>query len=368
MTNISKKDSNSFLMNIEYKNILDAMTESIWIGDENERTVYANPNFCNLLEYTLEEMIGQESYVFWDEESKKKKKKNNSLRKKGENSKYEWVLRSKSGKLIPVLLSGTPLWNGGTAGIMTDLREIQAVKNESLRLQELNQLKDEFISLVWHELRTPMTGIHGYLSMIKDGDTGEISEQTRNFLNIVINESQRLIEMVNDMLDIAKLEAGKMDFKNEPISPVKVGHLVIEGLTLLAKQRWITLVYENTKDIENITIYGDTTKLRQVLINLIGNAIKFTNIWWTITLKLTRKDQEILFEVIDTGIGIPEEHLHTIFEKFKQINNYLEKSISGTGLGLYICKKILSHFGSDLHVSSIEWKWSNFYFSIPVTS
>ncbi len=82
-----------------------------------------------------------------------------------------------------------------------------------------------------------MTGIHGYLSMIKDGDTGEISEQTRNFLNIVINESQRLIEMVNDMLDIAKLEAGKMDFKNEPISPVKVGHLVIEGLTLLAKQR-----------------------------------------------------------------------------------------------------------------------------------
>lgn len=367
MTNISKKDSNSFLMNIEYKNILDAMTESIWIGDENERTVYANPNFCNLMEYTLEEMIGQESYVFWDEESTKTVKKNNSLRKKGENSKYEWVLRSKSWKLIPVLLSGTPLGNGGTAGIMTDLREIQAVKNESLRLQELNQLKDEFISLVWHELRTPMTGIHGYLSMIKDGDTGEISEQTSNFLNIVINESQRLIEMVNDMLDIAKLEAGKMDFKNEPISPVKVGHLVIEGLTLLAKQRWITLVYENAKEIENTIVHGDATKLRQVLINLIGNAIKFTNIGWIVTLRLSLKEWEILFEVIDTGIGIPEEHLENIFEKFKQVNNYLQKSISGTGLGLYICKKILSHFGSDLHVSSVEWKGSNFYFSIPVS-
>lgn len=82
-------NTDSFLLNIEYKNILDAMTESIWIGDENERTVYANPNFCRIMGYTLEEMIGKESYVFWDEESTKTVKKNNSLRKKGENSKYE---------------------------------------------------------------------------------------------------------------------------------------------------------------------------------------------------------------------------------------------------------------------------------------
>lgn len=89
MTNTHMENNDSFLMNIEYKNILDAMTESIWIGDENERTVYANPNFCRIMEYTLEEMIGKESYVFWDEESTKTVKQNNSLRKKGENSKYE---------------------------------------------------------------------------------------------------------------------------------------------------------------------------------------------------------------------------------------------------------------------------------------
>ncbi len=368
MTNTKNilESANSFLINIEYKNILDAMTESIWIGDANERTVYANPNFCRLMEYSLEEMIGKESYVFWDEESTKTVKQNNSLRKKGENSKYEWVLKSKSGVLIPVLLSGTPLGNGGTAGIMTDLREIKAVKDEAIRLQELNQVKDEFIWLVWHELRTPMTGIRGYLTMIRDGDAGEVSDQAKHFLDIVINESKRLIDMINDMLDVAKLEAWKMEFKDELISPTEISRLVVEGLSFLAKQREITIATEYDSSFESLNVYADSAKLRQVLINLLGNALKFTPAWGKITLKLSRTDNHILFEIIDTGIGIPEEHLSNIFEKFKQVNNYLQKSVSGTGLGLYICKKILAHFESDLQVSSQEGVGSNFYFSLRI--
>ena len=362
------KNNDAFLKNIEYKNILDAMTESIWIGDENERTVYANPNFCHIMWYTLEEMIGKESYVFWDEESTKTVKQNNSLRKEGMTSKYEWVLKSKTGELIPVLLSGTPLGNGGTAGIMTDLREIKAVKDESARLQELNQVKDEFIWLVGHELRTPMTGIRWYLTMIRDGDAGPISEQATRFLNIVIDESKRLIDMINDMLDIAKLEAWKMDFSDEIISPTEISRLVVEGLSFLAKQRALNLVCEYGQEAEGFRIYADPAKFRQVLINLLWNALKFTPAGWTVTLRLSHRDDAILFEVIDTGIGIPAEHLSNIFEKFKQVNNYLQKSVNGTGLGLYICKKILAHFQSDLHVTSEEWKGSNFHFSIATAS
>lgn len=176
-----------------------------------------------------------------------------------------------------MLLSGTPLGNGGTAGIMTDLREIRAVKDETLRLQELNQIKDEFISLVGHELRTPMTGIRGYLTMIRDGDAGEVTEQTERFLDIVIDESKRLIDMINDMLDIAKLEAGKMDFIDEYISPKEVSCLVVEGLSFLAKQRGLKLVCQCAPELDNLMIFADAAKLRQVLINLLGNALKFTN-------------------------------------------------------------------------------------------
>lgn len=172
--------------------------------------------------------------------------------------------------------------------------------------------------------------------------------------------------MINDMLDIAKLEAGKMEFKDEPIFPVEISKQVIEGLSFLAKQRELTLVHEYTQGLENAQIYGDAAKLRQVLINLLANALKFTNPGGTITLRLSSKKGYLLFEVVDTGIGIPKEHLLNIFEKFKQVNNYLQKSVSGTGLGLYICKKILSHFRSDLFVESTEGVGSTFYFSIPL--
>ena len=186
-------------------------------------------------------MIGRESYDFWDEESTRTVKQNNQIRTQGQKSKYEGVLRHRDGTLIPVLLRGTPLRNGGTAGIMTDLREIRAVREESEHFQELSKIKDEFISMAGHELRTPMTGIRGYLSMILDGDAGPITEQTEKFLRIILKESERLILLINDMLDIAKLEAGKMDFVDIAIDPCTLVTEVYEGLKFLAVERGIKL-------------------------------------------------------------------------------------------------------------------------------
>ncbi len=122
-----------------------------------------------------------------------------------------------------------------------------------------------------------MTGIRGYLTMIRDGDAGDITEETKHFLDIVIDESKRLIDMINDMLDIAKLESGKMDFTDEKISPVEISRMVVEGLSFLAKQRGLLLTCEFTPETEGMFIFADAAKLRQVLINLLGNALKFTN-------------------------------------------------------------------------------------------
>ncbi len=152
------------------KKILDAMQECVWVGDERERTIYANPKFCQLLGYDLDEIIGEESYIFWDEESANTVRQNNEIRKHGDASQYEGVLKSKTGELIPVFLSGTPIPSGGTVGIITDLREINTLKRVEEELTKLNSLKDDFIALVSHELRTPMTAIKGYLSMALEGD------------------------------------------------------------------------------------------------------------------------------------------------------------------------------------------------------
>jgi len=113
--------------------------------------------------------------------------------------------------------------------------------------------------------------------MIRDGDAGDISEETQHFLDIVIDESKRLIDMINDMLDIAKLESGKMDFSDENISPAEISRMVVEGLSFLAKQRGLTLMCECMPEVEDVVIFADAAKLRQVLINLLGNALKFTH-------------------------------------------------------------------------------------------
>lgn len=200
-----------------FKKILDAMQECVWVGDADERTIYANPKFCQLLGYTLEEIIGQESYIFWDEESANTVRKNNEIRKHGDTSQYEGVLKSKTGELVPVFLSGTPIPSGGTVGIITDLREINTLKRVEEELTKLNSLKDDFIALVSHELRTPMTAIKGYLSMALEGDFGVLAPAVRKIIQASYDSSLRLIDLINDMLSLSKIEKGQMTFSMRDI-------------------------------------------------------------------------------------------------------------------------------------------------------
>lgn len=353
------------LKQINFKNILDSMVESIWIWDEYERTVYANPNFCNLLGYSLEEMIGRESYDFWDDESARIVRKNNELRANGVASKYEWLLKAKNGDLIPVLLSGTPIGNNWTCGIMTDLREIKGIKEQKQRLEELSQLKDEFVSIVGHELRTPMTILKWYISMIIDGDTGVIPAKTKECLETTYGETERLIGLVNDVLDVSRLESGRMKFDVKQFVFSDFIDDLYNDLAFLVNQKKLTLNLDIDHNIIGLSTEFDNAKLKQVFINLVGNAVKFTPDGWNITIKCTKMESEILIEIIDTGIGIPKKQLTEIFEKFKQLDSYLQRSTSGTWLGLFICREILEHFNVNLEVRSNLGHWSAFYFSIP---
>lgn len=368
MPHTSLQESLERLKQINFRNILDSMIESIWIGDEYERTVYANPNFCNLLGYTLEEMLGRESYDFWDEESIKIVKKNNELRKEWEASKYEWLLKAKNGDLIPVLLSGTPIGNGWTAGIMTDLREINAVKEQKRHLEEVNALKDEFVSIVGHELRTPLTLLKWYLSMVSDGDAGEVNDTVKKFLKIAYDESERLIGLVNDVLDVGKLESGRMFYNDSSFLIADLLRDIHERMLIGARRKNIHFECTIEEALEGKKISMDRDRLNQVLINLIGNSFKFTEEGGTVSIHAVHKWEKLELSIIDNGIWMPKKQLKQIFEKFKQIDHYLQRHSEGAGLGLFICKQILEHYEIELQVSSNIWHGSTFFFEIPYSS
>ncbi len=348
----------------KYKRIVEYMAESIWIGDKDEKTVYANPNFCELLGYSLDEIIGWESYKFRDEESSKVVFSNNLLRKEGAASKYEGVLRAKDGTLIPVFCSGTPIPWGWTVWIMTDLRQLKNLEKSREELRQINQAKDEFISIVWHELRTPLTITDGYLSMILDGDMGEVNDIAFDAIKKVYSSNKWLIQMVNDMLDLSKIEMGILTYNDEFLDIVAESRNLYQDLFFVHKNKEIIFEFEVIGESWDTQVCIDRHRFRQVITNLVNNAFKFTEKWGKIDFKIIQKPDTFLFEVIDTGIGICQEEIDKIFYKFHQVESYFSRSNEWLWLWLSIISWIVHHYNSQIHIESELWKWSKFFFEL----
>lgn len=197
------------LQNAQYealKTIIDNAPVAIWMGDSLERTVYANSRFEDLAGYRLEEILGRESYDFWSPESIPTIQENNEIRKKGEKSTYEAELVSKDREKIPVRLTGVPIPNG-TVAMMLDLRELRKEEFQREALQRLSESKDAFLNIASHELRTPITSILGYVSMLSEGDYGTLPDRALQALDVVQSSGKRLFQIINQMLQLAKLES-----------------------------------------------------------------------------------------------------------------------------------------------------------------
>lgn len=235
----------------------------------------------------------------------------------------------------------------------------------NIKLQELDKLKDEFVTLASHELRTPMTAIRGSLATILDGYTGEFSKEAREFLTAAYNENDRLIRLVNNLLNISRIEAGRFSFN---ITKVDLGKLIEEvthNLEMAAREKNLFLTYEKVGVMP--LVYADEDKIREVLINLIGNAIKFTHTGG-ITVSQFKKEAMVAVSVKDTGSGIPKEDQDLLFKKFSQIGGSYAKQSGGTGLGLYICKQIIEGLNGQIWLESALGQGSIFYFSLPVAA
>lgn len=232
-------------------------------------------------------------------------------------------------------------------------------------LKKLDKAKSEFISIASHQLRTPLTAIKGYISMLLEKSYGEIPEKVQKPLQNVSLSNERLIKLVNDLLSISRIEAGRIEMKFEPCSMEELVNSVIEELKNVAKEKELYLKFEKPqKPLPQITI--DREKIRQVVLNLIDNAIRYTE-KGGVTIKAKAKDSKYQIQVSDTGAGLTRYELSKMFESFSRGAAGTRLYTEGVGLGLYIAKKFVEmHQGRIWAESKGKEKGSNFYLELPI--
>ncbi|MCB0211139.1 MAG: GAF domain-containing protein [Anaerolineae bacterium] len=230
--------------------------------------------------------------------------------------------------------------------------------------RELDQLKDDFYSTISHELRTPLFSIQGFAQIMLEEE--ELAPTTqREFLETIQRQAQQLGEMVNNLLDLSKFDAGKMEITQEPVALLPLIKQTVAKLQGFAHQNGINLVTELPSHLPPIT--GDQDRLEQVLTNLIGNAIKFSEPEQRVTITVSKGATDVIVKVKDNGIGIPAEDLDHIFSRYYQANNKSERSAMGSGLGLHIAKKIVEGHKGKIWAESEPRQGSTFCFTLPRT-
>jgi signal transduction histidine kinase len=231
------------------------------------------------------------------------------------------------------------------------------------KLQKLDEAKDEFISMASHQLRTPLTSVKGYISMILEEDAGPISDQQRTFLDQAFLSSQRMVYLIADLLNVSRLKTGKFIIEPKPTYLPDVIESEIAQLYETAKARDLNMVFNKPEEFPMLNL--DETKTRQVIMNFADNAIYYTPKGGKITINLKATADAIEYTVRDTGIGVPKSEQHHLFMKFYRAGNARKARPDGTGLGLFMAKKVVVAQGGAIIFKTEEGKGSTFGFSFP---
>lgn len=238
--------------------------------------------------------------------------------------------------------------------------DLQKVLNE---VRVMSKRKSDFISAVSHELRTPLTSIKGYASILLGGQLGEIPEQARIRIEKINRHSDELTHLVNELLDISRIESGKVTMRQEKQELRRIAETVFDLLSVQFKERQIEFSTNIPEETNNVL--ADVTQINRVFINLIGNALKFTPAGGKISISSRKLGSLIEISVADTGYGIPQESLDLIFEEFYRVENEINSQVKGTGLGLSLVKHIIEAHGGKISVKSKMNSGSTFIFTLP---
>ncbi len=274
-------------------------------------------------------------------------------------AKSEQLIEARSGERLWTEISYSPIFDDAgrvTSGI--------AVIHNTQKDKEIEEIKSDFISIVSHELRTPLTAIKGFLSMIIKQDFGTLNEKQYHYLSRVYQSNQRMIDLVEDLLNATYIESGKIALA---INPVAVENVMAEVVSELAGKAAASQVMVRVKRRQKLPlVLADETRLHQIILNLVDNAIKYSMPGTEVDVEFTVHSDELITTVSDHGVGVSKSQIDRLFTKFGRVYNPMSAQAGGTGLGLYIVKNLVESHGGRIWVTSQEGKGSKFRFSIPI--
>jgi PAS domain S-box-containing protein len=368
--------------------------------DHNGKLEYANPCFLELVGYTKAEVLGKDWFETFLPQHQRHRVQNNFLELLEQEfyTHDQNIILTKSGEEKVIAWNNTLLQDLqgyviGTLSIGEDITERQVIE----------RMKDEFISVVSHELRTPLTSIHGALNLLSSGLVNTQSDKGRRVIEIAAESAERLVRLVNDILELERLESGKISLSKQTCNAAELIEKATDMMQVMGSRAGISLSVSS----QAIQLNVDPDRIIQVLTNLIGNAIKFSaresTVWLSVelgtgdwglgavnsvsdreTIQAERENscfpiaqapspqsptpnRTVLFTVKDQGRGIPTNKIESIFERFHQVDASDSRKKGGTGLGLAICRSIVQQHGGQIWVESTLGEGSTFYFTLPVT-
>ncbi len=358
-----RAESNLRTQEEKYRNMIANMNLGLLEVDNNEVIQYANQSFCNVSGFDLDELLGKNPADVFVYNKQKVDLINNQveLRKQGVSSVYQIPVKNKRGELRWWAISGAPNYDDqgnqiGSIGIhldITDQKNLEEdLKKEKVKAQEASKAKEAFLANMSHEIRTPLNAIIGFL---RELSKQELTELQKNYVENSSFASQHLLSIINDILDISKIEAGEMSLDIKDFSLQNSISNVIRILSSRAKQKKLNLHYNCDDELAPVFL-GDSSKIEQILYNLIGNSLKFTQEGGIdVSCRLISdhpKYQSVIISVKDTGIGMSKEFINNIYKKFQQEDANITRKFGGTGLGMTVTKELVKLMKGKIIIDS----------------
>jgi len=350
----------------KYRELINTSTDGIVSTDSQMRIIIWNHGAEKIFGYKEKEILGQSILKIIPEKDRKDVMKGLSQLNKDNSSKiinkiYEICGLKKNGTEVPIELSVSSRKTDEAFIATVIIRDITERKMAEEKLRKIDRMKTEFLSNVSHELRTPLQSISGFTKLIMNGQVPDPATQ-QEFFQIIDRETMHLGNLINSLLDMSRLESGRFQIYRKP-TPIR--DMIIESLKMfqsLARDKNITLSDDIPPQLPEIEV--DNERMRQVLINLLSNAIKFSDPGGSVNVKVEKRESELLFQVSDRGMGIRQEAMPHLFERFYRAEGEMVRG--GTGLGLFISRQIIEAHGGRIWAESKVGEGSTFSFTLPL--
>ena len=365
------------LVESKFRDLLESTPDAIVMANETGRIVLANSQGEALFGYERGELLGQAVELLLPSRYRGSHVSHRSAyaaqpRTRSMGAGLELYGRRKDGTEFPVEISLSPLRTDEGMLVMSAIRDTterkrieRTLQEKNTELERANQAKDRFLASMSHELRTPLNGIIGFAEFLSDGKPGPLNDKQHEYLVDILNSGRHLLHLINDMLDLVKVQAGKADLSVERFSLAEVIAEVCTGVRTIAENKHIEMTVEVAPGLDFVTL--DRQRVKQILYNLLSNALKFTGEGGHVGIEATPVGNDrFRLMVSDNGIGIRSEDIGRLFTEFEQLDTGTARRFGGTGLGLALTRSLAALHGGVIEVESEFGKGSRFLVTLPL--